>query len=694
MFERNGTYVSTLAILGCLSMGAACGGSAEQKKVAVVAPVDLQAKVDVPVVPMLQLPAKIEHLIDVVPEDAVIAVHVDVPMFFDPRKNSGMGAFLPDLVAPKLAESTGLSRGFLLDFMPKVKAAMLFVVHGGAGSKPLMPVCFGLELQDEKQFDALLEQLAGHKNPDGTWEATQGEDTTHGAWIAASNTTLICETDTVLKTALDVGLGKAPSFVTSKRFLADGPAGTWLSFDLHRFSPDSHNTFEDGSYAFASIPQKDPSHVELRFVGRGQMYPQLADTIVPTNHPDLAKFPLGATTLLAFSTGRFPGRSLSGIVNELARSGAVQPAEVLDRALNEMGTDIQEMDGLLGGEVTLGLYGDPKFPTTQAEILLHKGMLVAVRTANEATSKKLWRVVTGKIKEKKSGPKVTFAADSMTIELRDGNVARVERRNGILLLGIGEKTFTGELVSQFDKPKNSYASNADFEAARIAAKPSHLMSFIDVPKMDRLTGESPQADLLKLVVEKPNFLTMTLAPTPGSLDISLHSPFTTGGVVTGLGVFAVNRYLKATKVSEAKNAVGRIARGAQEGFEREDSSGGHALCGAAKAVPSFVPKGTKYTPEKQPGKDFLTGDAQNGWRCLRFETQEPLRYQLEYRVGGNYKGPARGGPDPGPDGFEASAEGDLDGNGKTSLFTITGQIQKQSGMLVRATQIFVADEME
>jgi hypothetical protein len=77
---------------------------------------------------------------------------------------------------------------------------------------------------------------------------------------------------------------------------------------------------------------------------------------------------------------------------------------------------------------------------------------------------------------------------------------------------------------------------------------------------------------------------------------------------------------------------------------------------------------------------------------LRFEVEDPIHYQYEYRVGGNYKGPARGGPDPGPNGYEVSAEGDLDGDGKTSLFTLVGRVE--NGDLRRATEIFVADEFE
>ena len=68
--------------------------------------------------------------------------------------------------------------------------------------------------------------------------------------------------------------------------------------------------------------------------------------------------------------------------------------------------------------------------------------------------------------------------------------------------------------------------------------------------------------------------------------------------------------------------------------------------------------------------------------------------QYTYSAGGPYKGPARGGPDPGSDGFEVAAEGDLDGNGVTSLLTLTGKRDAASGKMVLSPQIFVDDEHE
>ncbi len=93
------------------------------------------------------------------------------------------------------------------------------------------------------------------------------------------------------------------------------------------------------------------------------------------------------------------------------------------------------------------------------------------------------------------------------------------------------------------------------------------------------------------------------------------------------------------------------------------------------------------------GSDFETGDDKAGWRCLKFSMTQPHYYQYGYTVGGPYKGPAVGGPDPGPNGFEAWAVGDLDGDGVTSLFTRTGKIDA-SGRLIRSTQAFIHNEHE
>ncbi len=155
-----------------------------------------------------------------------------------------------------------------------------------------------------------------------------------------------------------------------------------------------------------------------------------------------------------------------------------------------------------------------------------------------------------------------------------------------------------------------------------------------------------------------------------------------------------------TLTVEAKNTIGAIARGAAAAYERETMAGpgagapAHQLCRSAIDVPVKVPRGRSYQPLVTAGQDYDTGNATTGWNCLKFSLSQPHRYQYSYRQGGRYKGPARGGPNPGPRGFEASAEGDLDGDGHTSLFTLTGTVDPVTGHLRIASPVFSADELE
>jgi len=193
-------------------------------------------------------------------------------------------------------------------------------------------------------------------------------------------------------------------------------------------------------------------------------------------------------------------------------------------------------------------------------------------------------------------------------------------------------------------------------------------------------------------------LTLALGTTDQGIDLSLSGNGTGDllGIGASLGIFGVRRYLTTSKTSEAKNNVAMISRMALSAYEREGvevvkgkPTAVHTLCKSANPVPAAVPKGNKYQPS---AADYATGNEKTGWPCLRVALDSPQYYQYDYRVGGGYKGPKRGGPDPGKDGFEVSAEGDLDGNGKTSLFTRTGK--RVNGEMVLATQIFISDELE
>jgi type IV pilus assembly protein PilA len=173
------------------------------------------------------------------------------------------------------------------------------------------------------------------------------------------------------------------------------------------------------------------------------------------------------------------------------------------------------------------------------------------------------------------------------------------------------------------------------------------------------------------------------------------------GVLAVFAIYGVRRYLASAKTSEAKNTIGAISRGAKAAFEREtaaselvvggsESAGAsHALCLSATAVPTAVPAGKKYQPDLAPGKDFDTGDSITGWKCLKFAMTQAHYYKYSYFATSGY---IALGPQPTGNGFQAGAQGDLDGDAALSTFTIAGQ--EDNGEMKLATQVFIDDEFE
>ncbi|MEZ4308670.1 MAG: fimbiral protein pilA [Polyangiaceae bacterium] len=146
------------------------------------------------------------------------------------------------------------------------------------------------------------------------------------------------------------------------------------------------------------------------------------------------------------------------------------------------------------------------------------------------------------------------------------------------------------------------------------------------------------------------------------------------GTLGALAVFGTRRYLAAAKTAEAKSTIGAIARAARASYERESleegQEGAHALCKSAVSVPAAPPMGVRYQPALSGG-DFDTGDAQTGWKRLRFAMTCAHVLPVQLPPGRRLPRLAAGA---GPDGFEAAAVGDLDGDGDTSLFATSGNV--------------------
>jgi type IV pilus assembly protein PilA len=152
------------------------------------------------------------------------------------------------------------------------------------------------------------------------------------------------------------------------------------------------------------------------------------------------------------------------------------------------------------------------------------------------------------------------------------------------------------------------------------------------------------------------------------------------GVLAALAIYGVRKYVLNAKTAEARNAIGQMAKDASTSYNREAMDGtvlalgaesevSNALCGkAADTVPTggTPPEGKKF--QSSPA-DWQDVDQNTGWACLKFSMQDPQYYLYQYDAANTA---AEGGT------FAAIAQGDLDGDGEASTFTLNGEIKSDS----------------
>jgi type IV pilus assembly protein PilA len=149
------------------------------------------------------------------------------------------------------------------------------------------------------------------------------------------------------------------------------------------------------------------------------------------------------------------------------------------------------------------------------------------------------------------------------------------------------------------------------------------------------------------------------------------------GVLAALAVYGVRRYVFTAKTSEAKASIGRMAKDGANAFNRDmmetsivslgaTADDANQLCESANApVPDTADevKGKKYQSAPSDWDDGA------GFDCLQFSMGDPQYYQYDYEC------PTTTGVGAT---FTAIANGDLDGDGNMSLFTLTGEIQSDT----------------
>jgi type IV pilus assembly protein PilA len=136
-------------------------------------------------------------------------------------------------------------------------------------------------------------------------------------------------------------------------------------------------------------------------------------------------------------------------------------------------------------------------------------------------------------------------------------------------------------------------------------------------------------------------------------------------IMAVLGIYGVRKYLANAKQAEAMNALGQIAKDAAAAYEADHPGPGgpisHRLCpSASRSVPGSLSmvSGMKYQSSTADWKADCGSD--RGFCCLKFSMEVPQYYMYSYGATATE--------------FTGRANGDLNGDGIASTFTIRGAV--------------------
>ena len=136
-------------------------------------------------------------------------------------------------------------------------------------------------------------------------------------------------------------------------------------------------------------------------------------------------------------------------------------------------------------------------------------------------------------------------------------------------------------------------------------------------------------------------------------------------IVAVLGIYGVRKYIANAKQAEARNVLGEIAKDAAAEYESEKAgasgAASHQLCpSASRSVPSSLAmvSGKKYQSSVADWQADCATD--RGFCCLKFSMETPQYYMYSYGAT--------------PSAFTGKANGDLNGDGIASTFTIRGEV--------------------
>ncbi len=150
------------------------------------------------------------------------------------------------------------------------------------------------------------------------------------------------------------------------------------------------------------------------------------------------------------------------------------------------------------------------------------------------------------------------------------------------------------------------------------------------------------------------------------------------GILAAVAIPAFLKYIKKSKTSEARTNIRKVYDGELAYFDEE-----HVTRAGAIISKQFVNAGP--SPSNPPGIDKATGNWETeGWSQLKFGSDSPVLYSYTATTGGT-------GTD---SSFTARAEGDIDGDGNTSLFERVGAVNPATGEVEGGAGLYTENDIE
>ncbi len=651
------------------------------------------------------LPTKVTSLFQFIGKDTPVIVNV-------PRLDKVIAALDPDTreaITKEMLESVNKESRFeaavAKSLMDSFEGAVIFAdpdKKKDKGTKAAEDAaCIAAKFRDPKPVELVLSSKNVERNgPRFTASSEKDKDKPpmHGVWLADSGVIVGCVTREALSRSLAVATGALPSYATSPRFVAERANDLFVSVDMHPILGDA---VEPGSDLFASLTTPGQSlGLDLRLNLYGASYPPVGSVIAPASQALVGQMPKGTIGALGVSLKRAPGKDLASVFSLIDKTTNGTNLQKARDGAAKVGIEFADIDAALGDELAVGIYRNTKekIDFGKSEGLKHMAVIMSIAAKDENAHKKVWNALVAMAKKR---PKeVSVRGDVLeSIEKpssKKHDFARFESRKGYIVFSVGDKSVVKEALTKFGK--DTLASTPLFAEARAKEKPAmHVLAFLDGATLKALVADKGGDKPKTPISGGPAFLSLLLGPTDRGLELALGGGGAMDliGTSASLAVNAFKAYTADAKTSEARMNVRFMASSARRAYERDIGDGKgprNKLCKTSLPVPATMLKGTTHKTSMDSGGDWDSGDDNTGWKCVGYFSSDEIRYQYQYRQGSDYKGPKRGGPNPGPNGFEVSAEGDLDGNGKTSLFTRTGKIV--AGKVVLDDDVFSSDPTE